>query len=1135
MLLAGSLGAASFEQSIEDASARGSLRIARSHDGLVREVRGLSISIAGTPEQAAREVIRSASHMLFESGKAPEFRLEHAIESLTGKHLTFRHLFNGVEVVDSEVVVEVSTDGRIRSIRNNIAREPSGRVAVRSQPVRESIALEEGTTILDERLVGITIDGTVRVATRLITQIRPHEVYALYIDDDGSVVRRQELFFNASARVFDPDPVTTLNDPSLRDLDDSPGAVPEAGYRIVELPDLAPSGPLSGPHVRIVDTDSPTTVQANAAEPLVFDRGQNGFEEVMAYYHIDRNQRYLQSLGYTGSRQIVGEPIDVDAHGAGGADNSFFVVSTRPGFGRLVFGDGGVDDAEDADILLHEYGHAIQESIAPGAFFGARAGQGRAMGEGFGDYWAFSGNYAASVASGRDPFCVGDWDARCAPGLSTSCGYPAGADCLRRTDSPKTMSDFIPSGGAGTEHRNGEIWSSALRRIFIDTIARHGMDQGRRVADVLVLEGYFGLTSSPTFRDAATRMVDADRQLFQGANLAAICSSMVQAQILASSECIVERRGDLTLLQSLDPGRAIPDGNPAGIISTRRVDSSRSIEKLFVQVNIAHPSVQDLRLVLTAPDGRSAVLEYAAGKSGVDLQTTYGLDTVSADSLDIFDGMNAMGDWTLQVIDTVPGNAGRLVSWGLVIRFQGDVPLTSRPAVLSSRQHLLVVARAAGAAGTNFVSDVRLFNRGGSEAALWAVFTPSGQDGRDRFSAVQLRVAPGQTMSLDDVVPALFGTTGTGALEFHGDINQILITSRTYNRGAAGTFGQFIASAAPDAFLQGTTQRLHIPQLQNTGGFRSNVGVTNVSQESGTFRVTVFDAAGTSIEARDIVLPPFGHQQFPILGGLGGVETVAARAEVAVISGGAIIAAYGSVVDNVSGDSIYIPGRLAPQPSVLTVQAVFRGDGGNGTRWRTDVWLSNPSATQQSAVIVFHSADGTEVASEPVSVEPGKTLVFLDVLSELLGIEAGFGKLTISESPLIATARIWTPGASGSFGQFVAARRPSEAVGPGTAPSTAIQLEASTSFRTNTGFTELSGAPATVRVRVHDSGGNELLARDLEVPAHGQLQANLEQLGAPRTENIRASFEVVGGTGRVAAYASVVDNRTGDPIFVPAR
>ena len=47
------------------------------------------------------------------------------------------------------------------------------------------------------------------------------------------------------------------------------------------------------------------------------------------------------------------------------------------------------------------------------------------------------------------------------------------------------MADFINSSLSGTEHRNGEIWSSALREIF--------MTIGRRKTDTLVLEATFGV------------------------------------------------------------------------------------------------------------------------------------------------------------------------------------------------------------------------------------------------------------------------------------------------------------------------------------------------------------------------------------------------------------------------------------------------------------------------------------------------------------------------------------------------------------------------------------------------------------------------------------------------------------------
>jgi hypothetical protein len=52
------------------------------------------------------------------------------------------------------------------------------------------------------------------------------------------------------------------------------------------------------------------------------------------------------------------------------------------GDSEIKYGSGAVDDAEDADVILHEYGHSIQDDQVPGFGAGHQAGS---IGEGFGD------------------------------------------------------------------------------------------------------------------------------------------------------------------------------------------------------------------------------------------------------------------------------------------------------------------------------------------------------------------------------------------------------------------------------------------------------------------------------------------------------------------------------------------------------------------------------------------------------------------------------------------------------------------------------------------------------------------------------------------------------------------------------
>src|SRR4029079_10247820 len=100
------------------------------------------------------------------------------------------------------------------------------------------------------------------------------------------------------ARVFVANPVEKLNAPSLRDDNNSSAAVPDRAYSVVDL-EVNPSGPLGGPYCQIVDSQPPSIAPVDSSSSLLLSRGESGFEDVNAYFHVDRSQRYLQSLGYS--------------------------------------------------------------------------------------------------------------------------------------------------------------------------------------------------------------------------------------------------------------------------------------------------------------------------------------------------------------------------------------------------------------------------------------------------------------------------------------------------------------------------------------------------------------------------------------------------------------------------------------------------------------------------------------------------------------------------------------------------------------------------------------------------------------------------------------------------------------------
>src|SRR4051794_33600882 len=157
-----------------------------------------------------------------------------------------------------------------------------------------------------------------------------------------------------SAQVFVPNPVQSLGIETLTDQKDSDAAVPPAAYHTVGLTNLDGSGFLRGDFANVVsETGNPAYSPSNTFR---YTRHADEFEQVMAYYWVTQAQRYIQSLGFGTTRRGIDNRPQAIRIDQWGQDNSFATDQPK---NELRFGKGGVDDAEDAEVILHEYGHAI--------------------------------------------------------------------------------------------------------------------------------------------------------------------------------------------------------------------------------------------------------------------------------------------------------------------------------------------------------------------------------------------------------------------------------------------------------------------------------------------------------------------------------------------------------------------------------------------------------------------------------------------------------------------------------------------------------------------------------------------------------------------------------------------------------
>lgn len=84
-----------------------------------------------------------------------------------------------------------------------------------------------------------------------------------------------------------------------------------------------------------------------------------------------------------------------------------------------------------------------------------------------------------------------------------------------------------------------------------------------------------------------------------------------------------------------------------------------------MSIDLAHPSIGDLQVVLASPSGKNVVLHDHTGGNQNDLSATYKNDDL-ADMI----GQNTKGSWTLHVRDKSGQKRGTLKKWKLEFKYQ---------------------------------------------------------------------------------------------------------------------------------------------------------------------------------------------------------------------------------------------------------------------------------------------------------------------------------------------------------------------------------------------------------------------------------------------------------------------------------
>jgi Zn-dependent metalloprotease len=436
------------------------------------------LAAAGTPAQAAPSAV-------------PEgLRQVQVRQSLLGTHVWYQQTYRGMPVVGGYYATHTDASGSVtvQDGRHQLTGLTGATAGITGQRARSMVAGRLGRQPANAELV-VVPGTTAKLAWMTLTPARGGTVRSLLDASTGTVLKEERTVRQADGkgRVFDPNPVVKLQNESLTDNDNADSPVFKRAYRSVTLTKLdRGKTTLQGSYANNI-SDNPVTSRRRVYN---FNRSDDGFEQVMAYYSITSAEEYIHRLGFS---DVNNEPQDFITTGFTD-DNSFYDGTTD----SITFGTGGVDDAEDNEVIWHEYGHAIQDDQVPGFGESEEAG---AIGEGFGDYWAVTMSQATSPNTATTPWaCVMDWDS-----TSYTDDTP---HCLRRTDGPKVY----PGDLDGEVHDDGEIWSHAIWDV--------NRALGRTAANRVILESQFYFTPDVTMPAAAQLTVTTARALY-GARAAA--------------------------------------------------------------------------------------------------------------------------------------------------------------------------------------------------------------------------------------------------------------------------------------------------------------------------------------------------------------------------------------------------------------------------------------------------------------------------------------------------------------------------------------------------------------------------------------------------------------------------------------
>jgi hypothetical protein len=495
--------------------------------------------VEGTPEDIARLFLSETAGLFGIVSDTSDLRFDGVIEGQALRHIRFTQVYGDVPVWRGTVIVHLTKDQRVRKADSRYV--PGLAVSALAPPVvTEEAAVSAavraalpgrglpGYDLFVHAAAELWVYATDYTWPRYAWQVRlgtedTLEAWVCLVDaGDSTILVAYDARVAAgythtgSTEVFMPNPVVTSGN---HNLDNNYGQdtaaltaelwAPPLWQGPPTLLRLDDSGWLRGQWVdaqlsSFIDLHWGVERAYSASEPRVFGflRANFHFEEAMAYYHCDAAQNYVQQTWGLG---VNARPQDVVVNDCSLGQDAYYysypdyIVNGEPMDYPIVVGKPStcLDLGEDADALLHEYNHAMLDSLHNWDYDYSTNMISRAIEEGSADFFArnlYLQVGEAYMEGWNDQLATWAWKP----------GYLRKVTCDSSNDSYNDPVVQNPVTIAQA-YQAAPFWADVFWTI--------SKAIGKREATRLWLEWAGTISDSPNWTEAAVSLLIADREL----------------------------------------------------------------------------------------------------------------------------------------------------------------------------------------------------------------------------------------------------------------------------------------------------------------------------------------------------------------------------------------------------------------------------------------------------------------------------------------------------------------------------------------------------------------------------------------------------------------------------------------------